>query len=69
MIRRILFVFALIVLPAGVFAQDADEATKVDTSETKMGEKANLPFIPERFLEYTATEASWVSLDARLEPA
>lgn len=45
-----------------VMAQDADEA-ETDSSAVEIDEKADLPLVPERWLTYTASEGSWMSVD------
>ncbi len=45
------------------FAQDSDDSANADSTEIKLDEKADLPLTPERWLQYTADEGSWISLD------
>ena len=63
MFRRYLLLLVFLYLPAAAIAQDADSEATTDSTETKIDEKADLPLIPERFLEYTAEEGSWISVD------
>ena len=54
--------FLLLFVPFVALAQDADH-TDADSTAVEMDEKADLPLVPERWLTYTATEGSWISLD------
>jgi len=49
-------------LLAPVQAQDADDAPS-DSTETAIDEKADLPLQPERWMTYSASEGSWISVD------
>ncbi len=63
MIRALTLLICTFLFTSSLHAQDADSTAVSDSTKSKLDEKADLPLLADRKLEYTATEGSWISLD------
>ena len=63
MIKKLILLILVLMTPSVAFSQESDSKTAPDSTAKKIDEKADLPLLPERSLEYSATEGSWMSLD------